>query len=88
MENRNRVIEIELFWSPDDQEYVVTLARQHGVSALGKTIKKALRSFADLLPAIVEISGVEAIGRPEIPTTTTRCIHGTPSVDRCDRCGW
>jgi hypothetical protein len=59
--DRNPTIQIEMFWSPDDQEYVVRLANQHGVSALGRTIKKALRSFATLLPTIVEISGLEAV---------------------------
>jgi len=61
-DNVTDIIEIDLFWSPDDREYVVRLACNHGVSALGKTIRKALREFGDLLPTIVEIAGVQSVG--------------------------
>lgn len=52
---------IELFWSVEDQEYVVRLARQHGISALGKTIRKSLKEFGKALPIVIEMAGYDAL---------------------------
>lgn len=60
---RDEIISIELFWSVEDQEYVVRLKNQPGVSALKQTIRGALRSFADLLPTIVEMEGIRMLSQ-------------------------
>lgn len=55
------IIKIDLFWSEEDQEYVARLTDQHGVSALGSTVKEALEEFAQVLPTIVEMQGFETV---------------------------
>ena len=55
------IIEIELFWYATDQEYVVRLKNQPGISTLAKTMKEALTQFGTLLPDVIELAGITAL---------------------------